>query len=159
MSLLGVVANRQQKTLYQCLEMIRQDYMIELAVINFHQPLRNTIYALFPEVVITINPAEVMVMVASHLGYNHGLTNTYEEIAASTEDGALASCKMGTNHPDIYNHKTQKEAIDSYKQWQSYVPLGVKGFHHVIRKIDFYHQEVFNYFRVRKIVDQINLKR
>ena len=159
MSLLDVLPNRQQNTLYKHLGTIRQNYVIKLAVMDFNQPLRNTVYALFPDVAITINPADVMAMMRSHLERDLGLVNVQEEIAASVEGQFLRAREVEVSYPNIYNHKTKQSALYHYKQWQSYVPLGIKCFHHVIRIIDFYHQEVFNYFEFESIVNQINRKK
>lgn len=159
MSLLDSLPNKQQKTLYKHLEALGQNYVIKLAVMDFSQPLRNTVYALFPEAAITINPEDVMAMMRSYLGYDLGLGNVEEEIAASVEREVLAYREAEIIYPDIYSYETKQVAIYNYKQWQSCVPLGIKCFHHVIRTIDFYHQEVFNYFEFKGTIDRIYKKR
>ena len=159
MSLLDSLPNKRQKTLYKHLEAIGRNYEIKLAVMDFNQPLRNTVYAVFPEVAITINPADVKAMIMSYLGDDLGLMNVQEEIAVSVEGQILTNREWEISYPDIYNHTTKQAAICDYEQWQSYIPLGVKCFHHVIRIIDFYHQEVFNYFEFKNMLGIINQKR
>jgi len=154
MSILDTFPNKQQTTLYRHLEMFKQNYSIQVAIINFNQPLREIIYSLFPKAIIIINPRDVLEMMNSYLG-DDGITleeSKDEEVAVALEEDWLLAFKNPISCQSIYSCYTKKEAMFYYRKWQSYVPLGVKSFHHVIRKIDFYYVEVFNYFDFKSIL-------
>lgn len=148
MSILDTFPNQQQRTLYKYLEIFKQNYFIKLAIINFNQPLREIIYSLFPGVVIIINPRDVLEMMNYYLGYDDSAFkgDKDEEVAVTLEEDRLLAFKIPISCQSIYSCYTKQEAMVYYRKWQSYVPLGIKSFHHVIRKIDFYYDEVFNYF-------------
>lgn len=147
MTLLEVFANGKQETFYKHLKIMKEQYHIRLAVIGFNQPLREILYFLFPHIVIIIEPRSVMKMIDFHLGYNPGLEYIQEEIAVTLEEEILLIQEIPLSARALYASKTKEEAINYYRQWQSYIPLGIKSFHHVVRKIDFFHKEVFNYFQ------------
>lgn len=148
MSILDTFPNRQQTTLYRHLKALKQNYTIKVAIINFNQPLREIIYSLFPEAMVIINPADVLKMMNFYLG-DDSITlegDKDQEIAVALEEDWLLAFKNPISCQNIYRCYTKQEAIFYYRRWQSYVPIGIKSFHHVIRKIDFYYTEVFNYF-------------
>ncbi len=161
MVLLDQFPNQHQETLYQHLGVMRQTYDIQLAVISFNQPLQEILYHLFPQIVIIINPQSVVEMIHTYLGYS--LANSYDvaqaEVAATvTGDVSLQDQIIPISCQDIYGYETKEQAISHYKTWQSYVPLGIKSFHHVIRIVDYYYEEVFNYFEFKSIIDQFSIK-
>jgi len=155
MSLLDTFPNKQQKTLYEHLENMKQNYVIQVAIISFNQPLREVIYALFPGVMIIINPRDVLGMMNFYLGYDDITLEggEEEEVAVALEEDWLLAFEIPMSCQNIYNCYTKQEAMFYYRKWQSYVPLGIKSFHHIIRKIDFYYVEVFNYFDFKNILD------
>lgn len=154
MSILDTFPNRQQKTLYKHLEILKKKYLIKLAIISFNQPLREIVYSLFPGAMIIINPKDVLDMMNSHLG---DVATTLkgdkgEEVAVTLEEDRLFAFENPITCQSIYSCYTKQEAMFYYRKWQSHVPLGIKSFHHVIRKIDFYYDEVFNYFDFKNFV-------
>lgn len=155
MSILDTFPNRQQGTLYKHLEILKKRYLIKFAIISFNQPLREIIYSLFPGVMIIINPRDVLDMMNFYLG--EGGTplegDKDEEVAAALEEDRLLAFENPISCQSIYSCYTKEEAMFYYRKWQSHVPLGIKPFHHVIRKIDFYYDEVFNYFVFKNIWD------
>lgn len=155
MSILDTFPNRQQRTLYKHLEILKKKYLIKLAIISFNQPLREIIYSLFPGTMIIINPKDVLDMMNSHLGYGDAVLegDENEEAAVALEEDQLLTFEIPISCQSMYNCYTRQEAMFYYTKWQSYVPLGIKPFHHVIRKIDFYYAEVFNYFDFKNTWD------
>lgn len=155
MSLLDIFPNQHKRTLDKHLKAIQEKYHIKLAVISFNQPLREILYSLFPQIIIIIDPECVARMMDSYLGYNLGIGNVHEEIAATVVGGDSSLDQMvQISCQDLYTYKTKKQAMTYYHTWQGYVPLGIKCFHHVIRMIDFYYDEVFNYFDFKSIIDK-----
>lgn len=146
--------NNKQETLYKCISNIKKEYNLKGAIMGFNQPLRNTIYALFPDVKIIISPLSVKNMIGNCLDNNIYMWELEEEIAIGLEENFTLD-KKELVYNIIYGSQTKAEAIESYKEWQSYIPLGIKAYHHIIRKIDFYYDEVFNYFDYKGNISSI----
>lgn len=153
MSILDTFPNRQQTTLYRHLEILKKKYLIQVAIIGFNQPLREIIYALFPGAMIIINPRDVLGMMRAYLGDDDMALEGDEEVAIALEEDPLLAFESPISCQSIYSCYTKQEAMFYYRKWQSDVPLGIKSFHHIIRKIDFFYAEVFNYFEFRNTWD------
>lgn len=150
--ILDILPNTKQSTLYTHIEAIGAQYNIDMAIIGFHQPLRNTIYSLFPCVDIIIHPQYVIQMIEKQIGCTDCEAYLDWEIAVGLEEG-IGLKKSELLSEIMYTSKTKKEAIERYIEWQIQAPLNIKWYHHIIRTIDFYYDEVFNYFDFKDIVD------
>ncbi len=146
MSVLGKLPGGSPESRYEHLSTLGQKYTIEIAVMGFDHHLRNAVYIIFPKARVIINPLDVEKMINHYLGTNQAISTALEELAAGIDDQPEA-CERGCQ--SIYDKKTKKEAIDYYRQWQGDVPLGVKSFYDIIRTIDYYYEEVFNYFEFK----------
>lgn len=145
-SILGEIPKGGSIALYGHLCTIRSKYNIKLVIMDFNQPLRNAIYSIFPSASIMIHPVEVIQMINKHLGSIESIdpiNNSIEEIAAAIEEESPLT---------IYDYSTKAEAIYYYRQWQGDVPLGIESFHNVIRTIDYFHEEIFNYYQLKNIL-------
>lgn len=155
LSVLGKLPIGNSIILYEYLTIIKQEHDIRLAIMDFNHLLRNALYCVFPDVTIIIQPLEVMKMISNYLGCAESSHDQEQEIAAGIEEKQLIiptrSC-LG-----IYNYHTKAEAIHYYRQWQGNVPMGIKCFHNVIRTIDYYHEEIFNYFELQNIIQEKTL--
>lgn len=129
MSILGKLPSGSSEALYKYLYKMAESYTIEIAIMGFNHPLRNAVYTVFPKAIIIIDPLDVDQMISHYLGAQ-----------------------------EIINGATEEVAAHSYRQWQGEVPLGVKSFHHVIRTIDYYYEEIFNYFKYKEVLSKKHYK-
>ncbi len=150
MSILSELPKESTKALYEHLSMVQEDYTIEMAVMGLNHPLRNALYTVFPDVMVIINPQDVQAMIEGYLITTQSLGEAQGEMAAAMEDHVGAPKEIGCQ--GIYDHATKQEAISYYKQWQGDVPLGVKSFYHIISTMDYYYEEIFNYFDFPNII-------
>ncbi len=149
LSILGELPKRNTMSLYDYFEIMKEEYNIRFAIMGFNHSLRNAIYSVFPNVSIIISPTDVIQMINSFIGCCEPDNVSEEEIAAGVGDSTLIIHETACQ--GIYYNHTKKEAINYYRQWQGDVPLGTQSFHNVIRTIDFYYEEVFNYFEFKNI--------
>ncbi|HHX59734.1 MAG TPA: transposase [Epulopiscium sp.] len=156
MSRLVELPNGNARTLYEYLKRIKQEYNVKLAIIGLNNPLRNGIYSVFPNASIIIHPRYVIQMINTYLGCGGSVNKSEAEIAAGIETGIeagkLTIQEIGCQN--MYDHQTKQEAIEYYRQWQGDVPLGIQSFYNVIRTIDDYHEEIFNYFEFKNIFNK-----
>lgn len=150
MSILSKLPRASCESLYDHLSAIAQEYTIEIAMMGFNHPLRNAVYIIFPKATVIINPLDVEKMISHYLGKEQIISSALEEVAAGIEDQPLENCQVGCQF--MYDQKTKKEAMHYYRQWQGDVPLGIKSFYHVIKTIDYYYEEIFNYFEFKDIL-------
>lgn len=144
MSLLETYPLDNLNLLYKTLKLFQQKYNIKLALMDLDHPLRNAVYSVFPKATIIINPQDVSQMIQTYLEADPRIKDGQDEIAATVEDQNLAQ--------GIYMNQSKTQAIDYYRQWQGDVPLGITCFQNIITTIDFYYEEVFNYFEFTNIL-------
>ncbi|MHC1747785.1 MAG: hypothetical protein AB9856_05245 [Cellulosilyticaceae bacterium] len=121
---------------------------IDAAIISFHQPYRNTLYAIFPNIRITIFKSEVISLFDTTLQDEEGW---YSEIAASSEDiDDPDSSNQLTNFINyFYACSSRDEALRCYETWQAYIPLNNKKIYRLVRIMEFYNEEILNYFQLQ----------
>ena len=143
MSVLKTYPLDNLKILYKTLKLFQQSYNIKIAIMGLDHPLRNTVYCVFPKAIIIISPEDVSKMIDHFLGEDQEFKEGEDEIAATVEGQDLAQ--------GIYMKQSKSEAINYYRQWQGNVPLGIHCFQNIITTIDYYYEEVFNYFEFQTI--------
>lgn len=117
---------------------------IDYAIIEFNQPYRNTLYALYPEIKICISKRAVQELFLQTTQIGEEL---YEEVAVTAEE--LEEDFYLYTHSFIqafYKQDSKEEAIKLYHEWTSRMPLGVPYLYRLIRIIEFYKEEILNYF-------------
>lgn len=122
----------------------KYNYDINLAIIDFNHEVRNALYSVYPDVMIIIHPSNVIKMANKYLDNDQYLGAVQEELAAGLE----------IDSHNIYMFNSKLEATAYYKEWQGYVPLGIQGFHDLILTIDYYYEEIFNYFDFKDIINK-----
>ncbi|NLI89040.1 MAG: transposase [Epulopiscium sp.] len=120
------------------------NYNINLAIIGFNHEVRNALYSVYPDIIIIIHPSNVIRMVDKYLENDQCFKSAQEELAASLEIG----------YYNIYTFNSRLEAASYYKEWQEYVPLGIQKLNDLILTIDYYYEEIFNYFDFRDIINK-----
>lgn len=138
-----------QRELYAFLKTL--DITIDAAIISLHQPYRNTLYALFPKICITIFKLEVVGLFDEALQEDE---LWYSEIAASTEtEEDINLSKQLVNFINyFYDCGNKKEATKWYETWQAYIPLNNKKVYRLVRIMEFYNEEILNYFEVEEVL-------
>lgn len=150
MSVLGKLPKGSPELLNEHFKSMKEKYTIDIAMMGLNHPLRNAVYTVFPKSTIIIEPSDVRKMISYYLE-DFKITNSVnQEIAAGLEDDLLDGYELGCDC--IYNYHTKEEAIHYYRQWQADVPLGIEAFHHVITTIDYFYEEIFNYFELKDIL-------
>lgn len=159
LSILGTFSKNDRFELDKKLKSIKEEYEINLAMINFNSLLRDSLYGVFPKAKVMIHPFASIKMVESYLGPRIIGGSTNQEIAAGVEDHGLVMSKVELGCLGIYTKSTKEEAKTYYKMWQGDVPIGIDCFYKVISIIDYYDEEVFNYFDFKLILNKTILIR
>ncbi len=144
-----IIKVRDKKNLIKLLQHIRikPDY----AIIKLNQPYRNTLYYLYPEIKIIIDKEDVILVFNTIMNTQ---IEAYEEAAALIENQGNTPCFKGVSRYfilDFYNMGSKGEAIEHYELWQTYMPLNDKKISKFIRIMEFYFDEIINYFESPKI--------
>ncbi len=149
MSILGEIPKEDEIDIYKHLDSIKEIYNLKLVIMDFNQPLRNGLYSIFPGIIIIIHPRYVIGMINNYLNPIEGINDRQGEIAAAVDNHQLTIHELGCQ--DMYTSTSKEGAMNYYRQWQGDVPLGIDSFHNIITKIDYYYEEVFNYFDFKNI--------
>lgn len=138
---------------YNCMKHYKFDF--RYAIIYLDTLERNTLYYLYPHITIAIHEKAIR-------NYVRGLLNltpeTFEEVAVSLEDGkSCLEIELICFIDLFYSFKDKEDALFSYAKWQYERPLNKEKLSKFVRMMEFYLDEVLNYFDLRKII--INLEK
>ncbi len=133
---------------------------LDYAVIEMSQPYRNTFYYLYPDIKIIINKSELVSLFHTTIEER---TEVFDEAAAAVENASIYNRLNRDWHyfiEEFYKMPSKEEAIKLYELWQTYVPLNNKKISRFIRTMEFYFDEIMNYFDILGIQtdDKNNLK-
>ncbi|MDF2612711.1 MAG: hypothetical protein K0S71_497 [Clostridia bacterium] len=127
-----------------------QTFKLDYAIITLSQPYRNILYHFYPHIKMVIDKYEVIALFSTLFNQ---ISEVYEEVAVSIEY---------KDHPDYFNGdiryfiydfyhaKSKAEAIELYEFWQNYIPLNDKKIGRFVRVMEFYADEILNYFEIDK---------
>ena len=123
-------------------------FPLDYAIIKLNKLYRNTLYYCFPQIKIIIDKPEVMTCFNRLL---HQEKQAYEEVAATIEQGMMEEAlkrDIGCFIKGFYARASKAEAIEFYELWQSDMPLNDKKISRLIRTMEFYLDEILNYFDI-----------
>lgn len=130
--------------------------LLDYAILKLNQPYRNVLYHFNPHIKIAIDKEEIVTLFYSLIAEDKG---AYEEAAAALEDSCSCMSINSNKHhfiDDFYRMCSRTEAVHFYELWQLHMPLNDKKASQFIRTMEFYLDEVINYFTVKPICDFLN---
>lgn len=139
---------KHQKYLFELMQgkHIKLDY----AIIKLNQPYRNILYHLYPQIKIIIDRHEITALFSTIMREE---PDAYEEAAASIEHRYHTDYFKGDIRYfvyDFYHMKSKAEATAFYELWQNYIPINDKRIGRLVRVMEFYFDEIINYFDVNR---------
>lgn len=141
-----ILDSTRQEDFYDYLQEVRMP--IDYAIIGLNQPQRNTLYALYPQIKISINQHALQKLFWQIGGVDYSF---YEEVAATEENEGYDIFLNAQRFIDaFYRQKDKKSAYELYFNWASEVPLGIPFFYRLIRIMEFYKDEIFMYFEMKE---------
>ena len=145
--LCSILPSTKQEVLYHYL--LKYPDSIDYAIIELKQPYRNTLYALFPNIKVSIHRQSVEKLFTHTLGM---YSTSYEEVAATQ----VVECQDEVIDVQqfvkaFYSYHTKEEALAYYHKWVSEVPLGINEVYRLIRIMEFYLDEILAYFELKQL--------
>ena len=117
--------------------------------VPFNEAYIEIIYVLKPKVLIVINKETVYQFLTRLFGKD--ALYCMEEVAATFVQGS----DLGFSYDikdflvKFYNASTRGEALQVYNRWQELIPLNNEGLYKVLEIIEYYLDEILNYFDLR----------
>lgn len=143
----------KQVELYATLK--REQPQIDYAIINMNRGYRNTFYAYSPSIIIIIPPIAVWQLFSKLWLVGQEL---YMEIATTMEEESDVIYGYECNYTfldNFYQMHNKEMAEAYYDQWQLDVPLKDYSMQRFIRVMEEFKVEIFNYFTVKQIIEEL----
>ncbi len=142
---------QRQEELYAFL--MEKKWVIDYAVLGLNGAFRNTFYVCCPSVVVMILPISLWEFCERLCAIMQ--KETYLEVAISQEE----ECTEIVLHEriymflhDFYQIKSKEDAVAYYEKWQLENTVSDKLVQHFVRTVEYFKEEIFNYFLLREIV-------
>lgn len=136
---------------YACMKQF--DFDFKYAIIYLETLYRNTLYYLYPNIKIGIHEKAVRRYVSILLDIT---PEAFEEVAVSVEfDKSCLELELLCFIDQFYSFKAKGDALFSYAKWQYERPMNERKLTKFIRMMEFYMDEILNYFDLRNIEGQI----
>jgi len=144
-----IIKIRSRKSLFEQIKKI--PFRLDYAIIELNQPYRNSFYYCYPHIKVVIDKDELITLFNASINQS---IEAYEEVAVSLEQRDIP---IGLNRDwryfiqDFYKMPSKEEAIKCYELWQTYLPINDKKVGKFIRIMEFYFDEIINYFEAPQI--------
>ncbi len=126
------------------------DYMI----MSINYLYRNMIYTLFPCAKVVISKKEMINFYESVLGIGH---KVYEEAAITfhymSQEEKPHYLENFIYH--FYEQEDKYQALRLYEEWQTNIPLNNKNIYKILRTIECFSEEIFNYFDYKDLIGEV----
>nr|WP_302595158.1 hypothetical protein [uncultured Cellulosilyticum sp.] len=136
---------------YTCMKQF--DFDFKYAIIHLETLYRNTLYYIYPHIQIGIHEKAVRSYVSSLLDIT---PEAFEEIAVSMEYGkSCLDLELLGFVDEFYSFQKKEDALFSYAKWQYERPLNERKLTKFVRIMEFYMDEILNYFDLRSVERQL----
>ena len=123
---------------------------LKYAIIYLDTLERNTLYYEYPHITIAIHEKAIRNYIRKLLDLT---PETFEEVAVSLEYGkSCLEIELLCFVDLFYSYKDKEDALFSYAKWQYERPLNKEKLSKFIRVMEFYLDEILNYFDLRNII-------
>ena len=143
----------KQVELYATLK--REQPKIDYAIISLNRGYRNTFYAYSPSIIMIVPPIAVWQLFSKLWLVGQEL---YMEIATTMEEASEViygyECSY-TFLDNFYQMSSREMAEAYYEQWQLQVPLTDYSMQRFIHVMETFKVEIFNYFTVKQILEEL----
>lgn len=137
---------------YTCMKHYNFDF--KYALIHLETLYRNTLYYLYPNIKIAVHEKAIRNYVRQLLDIT---PETFEEVAVSMEYGkACLEIELLCFIDNFYGFKDKEDALFSYAKWQYERPINDAKLNKFVRMMEFYLDEILNYFELRSIEMQLD---
>ncbi len=127
---------------------------VDYIVIGLHYLYRSMIYSLYPYAKVIINKQEIIYFYENILGIQR---KAYEEAAITSlptikEDQLDKNSNIEFFIYCFYEQENKIQANKLYEEWQLNIPLNDKKIYKILRTIEGFYKEIFNYFEYKNII-------
>lgn len=133
--------------------LLKRKLKVDIAILDLYRPYIDLFYTLYPEVLVCVSPYTIKRLFEQGRINTEEKTYFIEEVAATIDYPAAKPDESNILEAFItlfYGSKNQDEALALYELWQTYIPLNVPKVYRLVRTIEFYKNEIFNYFELKK---------
>ncbi len=133
------------KTFYTFLK--QTPFEIDYAILQINQPYRNLLYSFYPQLKMSLAKEAVIDEFEKRIGVTRYF---YEEVAASLQRSVRTEKRDWKGFIyEFYSLSNGEEALALYEIWQLSLPLKDKYATSFIRFMEYYLQEIVNYFEIK----------
>lgn len=113
--------------------------------VPFNESYIEIIYVLRPQTLVVIDKETVYQFFADLFGFD--VQSCMEEVAATFERGTVGlGYDFGEFLARFYESQTRQQAVELYNRWQELIPLNNEGLCKALEIIEYYLDEILNYF-------------
>ena len=144
-----------QEALYDLL--VSSKTCIDYAIIDLNKVYRNTLYAYSPGTIVMVSPKAVWYFFSRMWLVGQ---EACMELASTIEEEAQVLSDYEANYSflkNLYEINNRETAVAYYEQWQLGVDLTDYMMQHFIETIEVFKEEIFNYFLLKQLINEMVL--